>query len=223
MAQQPDFKNKIEDSSARESFDRDFESLKKAVAMQEFEIGAGSKMKQEIGADEEDRTVMPLSAHNQPLGVLVAEKAKAQNIPYAIVTSGHGAHGDISTPVAVFLKEKGIVRGVRGNYAGEERPGRTLCRYIRNGQIATFEEFKADSLAGSSRKFYLENPDSLINDYNITRQLKNSKPFIIKKFFKIPIRDQPIVNRYMSCPAHNYPGSFSEVQDNSSIASYYEK
>ena len=23
----------------------------------------------------------------------------------------------------------------------------------------------------------------------------------------------------MSCPAHNYPGSFSEVQDNSSIAS----
>ena len=45
MAQQPDFKNKIEDSSARESFDRDFESLKKAVAMQEFEIGAGSKMK----------------------------------------------------------------------------------------------------------------------------------------------------------------------------------
>ena len=51
------------------------------------------------------------------------------------------------------------------------------------------------------------------------RQLKNSKPFIIKKFLKIPIRDQPIVNRYMSCPAHNYPGSFSEVQDNSSIAS----
>ena len=112
---------------------------------------------------------MPLSAHNQPLGVLVAEKAKAQNIPYAIVTSGHGAHGDISTPVAVFLKEKGIIRGVRGNYAGEERPGRTLCRYIRNGQIATFEEFKADSLAGSSRKFYLENPDSLINYYNMTR------------------------------------------------------
>ena len=26
------------------------------------------------------------------------------------------------------------------------------------------------------------------------RQLKNSKPFIIKKFLKIPIRDQPIVN-----------------------------
>ena len=56
-------------------------------------------------------------------------------------------------------------------------------------------------------------------DYAQLRQLKNSKPFIIKKFFKIPIRDQPIVNRYMSCPAHNYPGSFSEVQDNSSIAS----
>ena len=31
---------------------------------------------------------------------------------------------------------------------------------------------------------------------------------------------QPIVNRYMNCPAHNDPGSFSEVWDNSSIASH---
>jgi len=30
---------------------------------------------------------------------------------------------------------------------------------------------------------------------------------------------QPIVDRYLSGPAHNYPGSFSEVWDNSSIAS----
>ena len=33
------------------------------------------------------------------------------------------------------------------------------------------------------------------------------------------IGGQPIVDRYMSGPAHNYPGSFSEVWDNSSIAS----
>jgi len=35
------------------------------------------------------------------------------------------------------------------------------------------------------------------------------------------IGGQPIVDRYMSGPAHNYPGSFSEVWDNSSIASLY--
>lgn len=37
------------------------------------------------------------------------------------------------------------------------------------------------------------------------------------------MRDQPIVNRYMSRPAHNYPGSFSQVWENSSIASEYLK
>ncbi len=35
--------------------------------------------------------------------------------------------------------------------------------------------------------------------------------------------DQPIVDRYMSRHVHNYPGSFSEEWDNSSIASLLQK
>ena len=97
-------------------------------------------------------------------------------------------------------------------------------------KIIDFAAAKAgrlDSPAGFANRTVFETPETpakvlrppSAGENNIMRQLKNSKPFIIKKFLKIPIRDQPIVNRYMSCPAHNYPGSFSEVQDNSSIAS----
>jgi hypothetical protein len=77
--------------------------------------------------------------------VLVTEKAKQQNIPYAIVTSGHGTHGDITTPVAVLLKEKGLIQSVRGNVAGEQRPGtgRTMAKYVRNGQFLSLDEFTA--------------------------------------------------------------------------------
>ncbi len=52
------------------------------------------------------------------MGVLVAEKAKKEAIPYVIVTSGHAAHSDFASPVAVYLALEELVKysGTRGSH-----------------------------------------------------------------------------------------------------------
>jgi CheY-like chemotaxis protein len=139
LAGQPDFKGRIEDSGAKTAFDKDLESLKKALNLPDDYKSNTENTNTIVGLKGQP------SANNQPLGVLVTEKAKQQNIPYAIVTSGHGTHGDITTPVAVLLKEKGLIQSVRGNVAGEQRPGtgRTMAKYVRNGQFLSLDEFTA--------------------------------------------------------------------------------
>jgi len=44
----------------------------------------------------------------QPMGILVAEQCKSMNVPYVIVTSGHLAHGDITTPIFAYMAIKSL-------------------------------------------------------------------------------------------------------------------
>jgi len=46
--------------------------------------------------------------NNQPLGILIAERAKEKNIPLVFITSLHAAHDSAATPVCEYLKKEGI-------------------------------------------------------------------------------------------------------------------
>jgi hypothetical protein len=60
------------------------------------------------------------SEDNQPLGILVVEKARRGYIPYVVVTAGHAGHGDISTPAAIFLFLKGWIEREESYYPGRK-------------------------------------------------------------------------------------------------------
>lgn len=51
---------------------------------------------------------------DQPLGVLIAEIARKERIPYVIVTSGHAAHSDLPSPIAAYLALEGLIKYIRG-------------------------------------------------------------------------------------------------------------
>lgn len=55
-----------------------------------------------------------LQSQEYPAGILIAEICKEKEIPYLIITSGHGAHGDSTTPVAMYMKITNLIKNYRG-------------------------------------------------------------------------------------------------------------
>lgn len=76
----------------------------------------------------------------QPMGILIAELCKQNRIPYVIITSGHGAHGDITTPLAVYMQLEGLIKSYRGQKT-EHFLEEVKEKF--NGQVPSKEEYVA--------------------------------------------------------------------------------
>lgn len=115
--------NKIE-----EEMDKELEGIpvgpKRTAIVEKY-----SKMREELAEKR-------ISAE-QPMGVLVAELCKQKGIPYVIVTSGHGAHGDVTTPVAMYMMLEGLIK----NYRGQNHQEIGMLQRDFSGQIPSKEEY----------------------------------------------------------------------------------
>ncbi|MCK4351841.1 hypothetical protein KAW65_00345 [candidate division WOR-3 bacterium] len=106
----------VEDRGVRENVMSDLGELEKAVGGEKYGIHAPI-MRWEAereGRGTEKRSIFKSAEAVQPLGVLIVEKAKEMGLPYVIVTSGHGAHNDVTTPISFYLKVRGLIPNFRG-------------------------------------------------------------------------------------------------------------
>lgn len=104
------------------------------IEMYDRPLGEEAKREGKLIEEKRDFKIQPTEA-DQPLGVLVVKKAKKMNLPYIVVTSGHGAHGDITTPIAFYLKIKHLLPDIRGNQG---------FQILKEGKMLTENPFCTD-------------------------------------------------------------------------------
>jgi len=102
--------------SASDRWKREYQEIQRRHAQELEGMPVGpirNRMIQEqhLELEEAGRKLIPAE---QPMGVLVAEKCNAKGLPYVVMTSGHGAHGDITTPVAAHMVKAGLIGHYRG-------------------------------------------------------------------------------------------------------------
>jgi len=83
--------------------------LSKLEGNHKYDLGNTITMRQE----EYAQTL--LSPAEQPMGVLVIEYCVQEKIPCVLVTSGHLAHGDVTTPVYAYMQIKSLASPANPN------------------------------------------------------------------------------------------------------------
>ncbi len=152
---------------------RDLGELEKAVKGEEFKPGERGRMREEAerrGQLKQGDKISSTEA-DQPLGVLIVEKAKEIGLPYIVVTSGHGAHGDITTPIAYYLKFQSLIPSERGDSQPSPREKGNLILLAEEEYIQQMQEYYKNRGGEPPPK------ERLASDYREFREDWRAQPF----------------------------------------------